>query len=341
MLDPAAADDGSRMQSRVLVGIDLGGTKIAAVAIERATGRTLAHLRMPTPRGDYDATIRTIDEIATRAEQAAGVTERLPLGIGMPGAISPKTGLVKNANSTWLNGRPLDRDLTAHTGRAIRLANDANCLAVSEAVDGAAAGSHLVFAAILGTGIGGGIAIGGHVHDGADAIAGEWGHTPMPWAQPWSRAPGEIPPPHAAELPELPGPACYCGRTGCIETLLSGPGLARDAARLRGLDDDAAARERSAEAVLAAADTGTPWAVAAVARWRHRFGRALAMIVNILDPDVIVLGGGLSQVPALVADPEPLVAPWLFSDRMRTPIRIARHGDDSGVRGAARLWDTP
>ena len=331
----------------VLLGIDLGGTKIAGIAIDRVSGRTMAHIRVPTPRDDYAGTLAAISDLAMRLEQAAGITSTrgLPIGIGVPGAISPKTGLVKNANSLWLNGRPLDRDLAQASGRAVRLANDANCLAVSEASDGAAAGAGVVFAAILGTGVGGGIAIQGRVHNGADAIAGEWGHCPMPWAQPWSRAAGAPPPPEADRLPELPGPACYCGRSGCIETLLSGPGLASDAARLRGQDEASALACRAAEAVIADARRGDPMAIAAIRRWRHRLGRAFAMIINLLDPDAIVIGGGLSQVPelmdAVTRDPTPLIGPWLFSDRVRTPVVVARHGDDSGVRGAARLWDTP
>ncbi|MEN2979500.1 ROK family protein [Tistrella bauzanensis] len=353
---PARPDDSHPTTARpaapapVLLGIDLGGTKIAGIAIDRQSGRTLAHMRVPTPRDDYAGTLAAIGDLAARLEQTAGITPAgiaptgmLPIGIGIPGAISPKTGLVKNANSLWLNDRPLDRDLAAASGRAVRLANDANCLAVSEASDGAAAGAGVVFAVILGTGVGGGIAIQGRVHHGADAIAGEWGHVPMPWAQPWSRTAGAAPPPDADRVPELPGPACYCGRSGCIETLLSGPGLAGDAARLRGQDESSALACRSAEAVIADARRGDEMAIAAIIRWRHRLGRALAMVINLLDPDAIVIGGGLSQVPelmdAMTRDPTPLIGPWLFSDRVRTPVVVARHGDDSGVRGAARLWD--
>ncbi|WP_188579171.1 ROK family protein [Tistrella bauzanensis] len=363
---PARPDDSHPTTARpaapapVLLGIDLGGTKIAGIAIDRLSGRTLAHMRVPTPRDDYAGTLAAIGDLATRLEQAARIaptgiaqtgiaptgiapTGMLPIGIGIPGAISPKTGLVKNANSLWLNDRPLDRDLAAASGRAVRLANDANCLAVSEASDGAAAGAGVVFAVILGTGVGGGIAIQGRVHHGADAIAGEWGHVPMPWAQPWSRTAGAALPPDADRVPELPGPACYCGRSGCIETLLSGPGLAGDAARLRGQDEASALACRSAEAVIADARQGDEMAIAAIMRWRHRLGRAFAMVINLLDPDAIVIGGGLSQVPelmdAITCDPTPLIGPWLFSDRVRTPVVVARHGDDSGVRGAARLWD--
>jgi fructokinase len=296
------------------LGIDLGGTKIAGIVLDR-DGAARAQARAATPRGDYPATLAAIAALVARLEAEAGGA--CSVGIGMPGAVSARSGLVKNANSTWLNGRPFETDLAAALGRPVRVENDANCLAVSEAVDGAAAGADVVWAIILGTGVGSGIALRGRALSGRDRIAGEWGHNPLP-------APTDA---------ERPGPACYCGRRGCIETWLSGPGLAADHARRTGA-------EATAEAVVAAFRAGDPAARASVAAYRDRLGRGLAHVVNILDPDAIVIGGGLSRVPELVGDLAERVAPHVFSDAFDTPIRPSLHGDASGVRGAAWLWNT-
>ncbi|WP_193763121.1 ROK family protein [Methylorubrum sp. Q1] len=306
---PALASD------RLRIGIDLGGTKIAGIALD-AAGATRAETRVPTPRGDYAGTLDAIAGVVAALEQQAGATEA-SVGVGMPGAVSRATGLIKNANSVWLNGRPFAADLTARLGRPVRVENDANCLAVSEAVDGAGAGETLVWAIILGTGVGSGIAVRGQALTGRNAIAGEWGHNPLP--QPRDD--------------ERPGPACYCGRNSCIETWLSGPGLTADFSRCTG-------QTLTGEAIVARAQAGDAEAAAAMARYRDRLGRAIAQVVNILDPDVIVLGGGLSRVEGLVAALPETIAPHVFSDRFDTPLRASRHGDASGVRGAAWLWET-
>lgn len=287
------------------IGIDLGGTKIEGVALD-ASGVARARRRVATPRDDYDATLRAMVEIVAALEAEAGA--RGSVGVGMPGAISPATGRVKNANSTWLNGRLLKPDLEAALGREVRFANDANCFAVSEARDGAAAGRRLVFGVIVGTGTGGGLAIDGHAWTGPNAIAGEWGHNPLPWPR----------------IGEWPGPACYCGKHGCIETFLSGPGLARDAGG------------RSAEELAAATDVA---AREALARHADRMARALASVLNLLDPDAIVLGGGLSNLPHLYEEVPRLWGRYAFSDRVETPLLPPVHGDASGVRGAAWLWE--
>jgi fructokinase len=294
------------------IGIDLGGTKIEGIVLAD-DGTERARRRVATPRHDYGATIRAITALVYTLERDAGATATV--GVGMPGAISPATGLVKNANSTWLNGRPFDRDLARALGRHVRCANDANCFALSEATDGAGAGAAVVFGVIVGTGTGGGIVVDGRALTGPNAIAGEWGHCPLPW-------PGDE---------ERPGPACYCGKTGCIETWLSGPGLADDFRRQGG--DDA-----PAEQVAERAERGEPGAAAALARYEDRLARSLAMVLNVLDPDVVVLGGGMSQVARLYESVPRLLQAWTFSDRTATPIRPPRHGDSSGVRGAAWLW---
>jgi fructokinase len=293
------------------LGIDLGGTKIAAIVFDEHD-RVVWESRVATPRDDYAATLDAIARLVDDGDRAAGT--RCAVGLGIPGAISPATGLVKNANSTWLNGRPLDADLVARLGRPVAIANDANCLAVSEAVDGAAAGAHVVFGVILGTGTGGGVAVDGRALIGANAIGGEWGHNPLPWP----------------EDDERPGPACYCGKHGCIETFLSGPGLAADYGR-RGGD-----RVKS-EDVIARAHAGEPRALDTVDAWERRLAKSLATIVNVVDPDVIVIGGGLSRVERVYAHVPALLRPWVFSDAVVTPIVPAAHGDASGVRGAARL----
>ncbi len=297
------------------VGVDLGGTKIEALLLD-GDGRERVRRRVDTPRGDYSATLQAIADLVRSVEAEASVpVDSSSVGIGMPGAISPATGLVKNANATWLLGQAFDRDMAAVLGREVRCANDANCLAVSEATDGAAAGAAVVFAVIIGTGTGAGIAINGRVHTGAHAIAGEWGHNPLPWPQP----------------DELPGPQCYCGKTGCLETWLSGPGLAADHRRVTG-------KALEGREIVAAAEAGDGDAGATLARYVDRLARGLAHVVNILDPDVIVLGGGLSRIGMLYRALPETLPHYVFSDSFETPIRPAQHGDSSGVRGAAWLW---
>jgi fructokinase len=282
------------------IGIDLGGSKIEAIALEGS--RELVRRRIPTPRGDYEA---TVSAVATLVRQIGDGT----VGIGIPGALSRVSGLVKNANSTWLIGRPLKRDLEQAIGREVRLENDANCFALSEAVDGAGAGAEVVFGVILGTGVGGGIVAHGKVLTGPNAIAGEWGHNPLP-------APGPE---------DLPLPACYCGRSGCIETYLSGPGLAADHLKLTG-------ETLSAEEVVARRGE-------TLSRYEARLARALASVINVLDPDVIVLGGGMSNVERLYTEVPRLWSEHVFSDHVATRLARNAHGDSSGVRGAAWLWD--
>jgi len=296
----------------IRIGIDLGGTKIEGVALS-ADGRMMAGRRIATPRDDYPGTVRAIAGLVAALEAEAGA--RGTVGIGMPGAVSPATGLVKNANSTWLIGRPLQEDLDRAVGRTVRLANDANCFALSEACDGAAAGAEVVFGVIVGTGTGGGVAVRQRIITGPNAIAGEWGHNPLPWP----------------EAEELPGAPCYCGRRGCIETWLSGPGLARDHERATGVRLDG-------EAIAALAAGGDAEAEATLRRYEARMARALASIINVLDPDVIVLGGGLSKLTRLYANVPARWASWVFSDRVDTRLAAPRHGDASGVRGAAWLW---
>jgi len=292
------------------IGVDLGGTKIEAVGLG-ADGLERFRRRIDTPRGSYEATLRAIAGLVERAESATG--ERGSIGIGMPGVVSPATGLVKNANSTWLNGRPLHRDLETTLGRPVRLANDANCFALSEASDGAGAGAQVVFGVILGTGAGGGIVLGGRALVGANAIAGEWGHNGLPW-------PG---------ADEWPGPLCYCGKRGCIETFASGSGLQ---AAYGGADAP------SARDIALAAAGGDARASAAVELYAHRLAKALASVINLIDPDVVVLGGGLSNIESLYGRVPELWTEWIFSDRVGTRLARARHGDSSGVRGAAWLW---
>lgn len=294
------------------IGIDLGGTKIEGVALG-AGGDVLAGKRIRTPRHDYDAMVRTIVGVVQALE--AETRLRGTVGVGMPGAVSPATGLVKNANSTWNIGRPLQQDLEEALGRPVRLANDANCFALSEAVDGAAAGAAVVFGVIVGTGTGGGVVVRQQVLTGVNAIAGEWGHNPLPWV--------------TAE--ELPGAPCYCGRTGCIETVLSGPGMARDHAAFTG-------EFIGSEEIVARAVSGDAAAESTLRRYEHRMARSLASIINVLDPDVIVLGGGLSKLDRLYANVPRLWGEWVFSDRVDTRLAPPRHGDASGVRGAAWLW---
>jgi fructokinase len=294
------------------IGVDLGGTKIEAVALGDDGGE-LARRRVSTPRHDYDATLGAIVTLVTGIEQET--RQQGSVGVGMPGALSPASGLVKNANSTWLIGRAIDQDLARALGRPVRCANDANCFALSEATDGAAAGARVVFGVIVGTGTGGGVVVDGRVLTGPNAIAGEWGHIPLPWP----------------DDDERPGPACYCGKAGCVETFLSGPGLARDYRDATGLQLDPPEIAERAERGEAAAD-------AALARYEGRMARALAVVLNLLDPDVIVLGGGMSRLARLYERVPRLLQAWAFSDRVTTPLRPPLHGDASGVRGAAWLW---
>lgn len=305
----------------IKIGIDLGGTKTEAIALG-AHGDILARQRVATPREDYAATLRTI------AGLVGDLTARFgegTVGVGIPGAVSPATGLVKNANSTWLIGRPLHADLEEALGRPVRLANDADCLALSEAADGAAAGAATAFAVILGTGVGGGVVAHGRVLTGPNAIGGEWGHNPLPAPRLWEDTMGET-------VDERPGQPCYCGRMGCIETWLSGPGLAVDHQRMTGEPLDA-------EQIALAVAQGSPGAVATLDRYCDRLARALAGVINILDPEVIVLGGGLSNIDALYDRVPALWGRYVFSDSVETQLRRAVHGDSSGVRGAAWLWD--
>jgi fructokinase len=296
----------------VRIGIDLGGTKIEGVALDD-DGVELARKRVATPRGEYDATVAAVADVVEMLEHAAD--GQGSVGIGMPGALSRVTGLVKNANSVWLIGRPLQQDLQARLGRPVRLANDANCFALSEASDGAAAGAEVVFGVILGTGVGGGVVVNGRVLTGPNAIAGEWGHNPLPWP----------------DDDEHPGPACYCGRSGCVETFLSGPGIAADLERRAGI-------RRNPEDIAAHARLGDAAAGAALLRYENRLAKALAAVINVLDPDVIVAGGGMSNVMRLYDAVPPLWGRYVFSDAIQTRFVPAKHGDASGVRGAAWLW---
>ncbi|MEO8078276.1 MAG: ROK family protein [Acidobacteriota bacterium] len=292
------------------IGIDLGGTKIEAIALSD-DGAECFRRRINSPRGDYEATIEAVASLVEETERAVGAAS---VGVGIPGAVSPATGLIKNANSTWLNGHRLPGDLSRRLQRPVAVANDANCFALSEAVDGAGAGQPVVFGVIVGTGTGGAIVIDGRVVVGANAIGGEWGHNPMPWPEPG----------------EWPGPRCYCGRTGCIETFLSGPGLADDYRAATGRSD-------GADRIAALAVEGDADAAAAVVRYESRMARALAAVINVLDPHVIVLGGGLSNIASLYERVPRLWKEFVFSDAVITTLLPARYGDSSGVRGAAWL----
>ena len=291
------------------IGVDLGGTKVEVAALD-AEGRIALRRRVETPP-EYGAVVEAIAGLVRRAEEELDAP--CTVGVGIPGTISPATGLVKNANSQALIGHPLDRDLTAATGRPVRVANDANCFALSEAMDGAGAGERVVFGVIIGTGCGGGIVANGRVLEGRHCIAGEWGHLPLPWAR----------------ADEFPLPRCWCGRDGCLETMISGTGLARDC-------DGPGARDASGLPARAAA--GDARAQAALDRHADRLARGLAMVMNLLDPDVIVLGGGLSNMAHLYEQVPARMAPYVFSDVASTPVVRNRHGDSSGVRGAAWLW---
>lgn len=295
------------------IGVDLGGTKTEAIALA-PDGKELARVRIESPRGDYGRTVATVAELVAGLEGRLG--QRGTVGVGIPGTIVAATGLVKNANSTWLNGKPLQRDLSEALQREVRCANDANCFAVSEATDGAGRGLGVVFGVILGTGCGGGIAVRGKVHAGSNGLAGEWGHMPLPWPS----------------TDEVPGPACYCGRIGCLETWISGQGVEADFERLT--------RSRmTGREIAARAEGGDPVAQAALDRLEDRIARGLAVVVDILDPDVIVLGGGLSNLPGLSSGSlERRIAVFTFGGGTQTPVLRNLHGDSSGVRGAAWLW---
>ncbi|HMF99486.1 MAG TPA: ROK family protein [Vicinamibacterales bacterium] len=295
------------------IGIDLGGTKIEGMAIA-PDGREIVRRRIAAPRHDYRQTLDAVASLVREIERELG--ERGTVGVGIPGTLSPASGLVKNANSTWLIGQPLGDDLPRLLDRPVRFANDANCFALSEATDGAAAGAATVFGVIVGTGCGGGVVIDGRVLTGANAIAGEWGHNPLP----------------APRGTESPGPPCYCGRRGCIEQFLSGPALARD----YGESGGAAITARE---IAERASAGEGLAEAALSRYEERLARALGSIINVIDPEVVVLGGGVSNIERLYERVPQLWAPYVFSDRIATRLVRAKHGDSSGVRGAAWLWE--
>jgi len=296
----------------VRIGIDLGGTKIEAIALDDA-GATLCRRRVPTPTGDYRGILEAIVALVAGIERETGVSGSV--GVGTPGALSLRTGLIKNSNSTVLNGKLLDQDLARALSRPVRIQNDANCFALSEAIDGAGARAESVFGVILGTGVGGGLVVDRRVIAGRNRIAGEWGHNPIPWPKP----------------DEWPGPPCYCGKTGCIETLISGPAVAREFQALT-------ARSSTTAEIVRAADGGDREATAALHRLADRLARGLAMVVNVFDPDTIVLGGGLSNLKQLYATLPALIARYAFSDGVETMVVPAVHGDSSGVRGAAWLW---
>lgn len=297
------------------LGIDIGGTKIEAAALED-DGAIRLRRRLPTPAGDYDGIIATVKTLVDGIETALGPAESI--GFGIPGMVSPATGLVKNANSTCLIGRAFDRDLAAALGRPVRLANDANCFALSEAVDGAAQGARVVFGVILGTGVGGGIVVDGRVLTGPNAIAGEWGHSPLPWPRD----------------DERPGALCYCGKHGCTETFLCGAGLSRTYGSISDKSEDAIA-------IAARAEAGEAAASMALGLYADRLARSLATVINLLDPDVIVLGGGLGQIGALYRLVPERWGDYVFSDTVVTKLVPPRWGDSSGVRGAAWLWSEP
>ncbi|BFM08845.1 fructokinase [Halioxenophilus aromaticivorans] len=300
------------MANKIRLGIDLGGTKIEIIALDEQ-GAVLFNQRVNTPRGEYQGTLQAIGELIAQAETQ--LQQPASIGVGMPGSFSPGSGKVRNANSTWLNGQAFDKDLQNHLGREVRFANDANCLALSEAVDGAGAGCHSVFAIIIGTGVGGGLAFDGKVHHGLNGLGGEWGHNPLPWL----------------EKQAYPGPDCYCGKQGCIETFISGTGFTQDYLRHTG-------KALTGEEIMAAFDDGEPEARECFARYQKRLAHAIASVANILDPDVFILGGGMSNITHLYDHLPGLIETVIFGGEFKTPIRPAKHGDASGVRGAAWLW---
>ncbi|MGC2394907.1 MAG: ROK family protein [Rhodomicrobium sp.] len=299
------------------VGVDLGGTKIEALALS-PSGQERVRVRAPTPRGDYEGTLDAIVSLVEACTDGLAASEIAGVGVGIPGSLSPRTGLVRNANSTWLNGRSLHRDLQARSPWPVVIENDANCFALSEAADGAAHGCRAVFGVILGTGVGGGLVIEGHSQLGHNAVGGEWGHNPLPWP----------------DAEEYPGPVCYCGKRGCIETFLCGPALERQFQELTGCVLDARAiAEKAAEGEFAAQTV--------LAVYSRRLAKALATVINIADPDIIVFGGGLSNISVLINDAAAQLPEWVFSDCFRTPLKVNKWGDSSGVRGAAQLVSCP
>lgn len=326
------------------IGIDLGGTKTEIICLDRS-GKELYRHRVPTPRGDYAATVANLADMVTQAEKTLGQTGTV--GVGIPGTISSVTGLVKNSNSTWINGKPLDKDLSAALGREIRMQNDANCFTVSEATDGAAAGAKTVFGVIIGTGCGGGVVVNGQVISGLNGIGGEWGHNPLPYPRTYNPSPAEAvalfeTAPAVSEAietyfvndartAEYPGPLCYCGKRGCQETWISGTGFKNDYLRVY-------QEEISTHDIIKAARDGEANAAATLERYTDRLARALSVVINVLDPDVIVLGGGMSNVNSLYEDVPRLWGKYVFSDTVHTKLLPPRHGDSSGVRGAAWLW---
>lgn len=295
----------------MLIGIDWGGTKIEAIALSES-GETLARTRVATPR-HYERAVTVATRLVHDIERSLGRTGSV--GVGIPGALSPVTGLVKNANSVWMNGKPLDQDLARALGRPVRIENDANCFAVSEAIDGAGEGGKVVWGVILGTGAGSGIAIGGRPLSGPHKVAGEWGHNPLPWPRD----------------DERPGPPCFCGKSGCLETFVSGTGFAADHARRTG-------ETLRAEEIIARMRQGDAAARATFEVYLDRLGRGMAHVIHIIDPDVIVLGGGMSDVDEIYGELPARIAPWVLAERFATPVRKNRHGASSGVRGAAWLW---
>ncbi len=327
------------------IGIDFGGTKTEIICLDARNGKELYRQRVPTPRDDYAATVKTFKSLVEQAEATLGMTGTV--GIGIPGTVVPETGLIKNSNSVWCNGQPMQKDTSVALNREVRMENDANCFAVSEATDGAGANKALVFGVIIGTGCGGGLAVNGAAHRGVNSIGGEWGHNPLPYPHPaitdskplfdiFEQAPATADKLHdeyfqPLAVSEYPGPLCYCGRRGCLETWISGTGFKNDYRRVTGV-------EKSTHDVIAEAERGDAIALAARSRYVDRLSRALAQVINIMDPDAIVLGGGMSNVAALYTEVPARWARYVFSDSVKTPLLKALHGDSSGVRGAAWLW---
>ncbi len=327
------------------IGIDLGGTKTEIICLDRGNGKELYRLRIPTLRDDYAVTIKSIRDLVETAEGLLG--QKGTVGVGIPGSISSVTGLVKNSNSLWTIGKPLDKDLSAALDRTVRVENDANCFTVSEATDGAAEGAKNVFGVIIGTGCGGGVCIDGKTVRGLNGIGGEWGHNPLPYPRSFNQkqeealslfeglaSTAEKIPTYFAKSPEeseTPGPLCYCGKRGCQETWISGTGFKNDYRRVNG-------ETLSTHDIIAAAKEGEPKAVAALERYSDRLARALSVVINLLDPEVIVLGGGMSNVMSLYEAVPKMWQKYIFSDTIHTRLLPPRHGDSSGVRGAAWLW---
>lgn len=326
------------------IGIDFGGTKTEIICLDGRNGKEMYRQRIPTARGDYMTTVKSLCDLVRGAE--ASLKRTGTVGVAIPGTIVPETGLVKNSNSTWMNGQPFQKDMAKSLGREVRMENDANCFAVSEATDGAGEGKNVVFGVIIGTGCGGGVSLGATAHRGVNSIGGEWGHNPLPYphvargdnASDFARfeaypVTDKLQDLYYSDAPvsEYPGPLCYCGRRGCLETWISGTGFKNDYKRVTGED-------MSTHDIIAQAKEKEPKAAAALARYTDRLARALAQVINILDPDAIVLGGGMSNVNALYKDVPEAWKKYVFSDTVKTPLLPNRHGDSSGVRGAAWLW---